>query len=384
MKLVKYIILLISTCFVATTLQGQVKIGSSTPPMKGALLELSQGKTTTKGLMLPRVSLTDLNSLADIIPAAATRPDPVAHIGLMVYNVNTIGECITIPPGVFMWVGTQWDRLGDSYTQASKIDEAVNSGSQLIQVYEDQEGKKFVAASFGAAGTWMLHNLAVTKYADQTPISSYTYPNAVGSASKPSGFRRENGYLYTWKSVVKAEPIAANHQGICPNGWHLPTDAEWSKLSEVIYTNYSDYSFTNQNTAQWQSAWNTKDLYIAEAIPGAVASIAVDPSLSTIGLGTILKDMCAIEYNLPIKPQGLSKQMKDKGTNLELTGFVSNGTPYNYGRMAYLWSVSSVVNPGENQESRYAHIRYVSAHETGLGRDAASKEDYLSVRCVKN
>lgn len=384
MKLFKDIILLTLLFFGVGNLQAQVKIGSDTPPVAGALLELSQGETTTKGLMLPRIKLTTTTSLADIIPGSSTRPSPLEHIGLMVYNVNNEGECISIAPGVFIWLGDQWDRLGEPFKQSSKIDNIVSSGSSVVQIYEDQEGKKFIAGTFGAAGIWMLHNLSVTKYADQTPITDYTYPNTNMGGQQPSDLRRESGYLYNWKSMVKGEPILANHQGVCPNGWHLPTDAEWSKLSEVIYSNYSNYSLTNPNTAQWKPEWNTQNLYIGNEIPGATASASVNPSISPIGLGTVVKDMCTIDYALQINPEGLSKQMKDKGVNLELTGFVSNNSSYNYGRMAYLWSVSSVVPSVDSQESRYAHIRYVSAHESGFGRDSGSKDDYLSVRCVKN
>ncbi|MBQ5524527.1 MAG: hypothetical protein IIT93_03310, partial [Paludibacteraceae bacterium] len=46
------------------------------------------------------------------------------------------------------------------------------------------------------------------------------------------------GYLYNWTAVMNGESSSASTpsgvQGICPNGWHLPSDDEWKALLTEI------------------------------------------------------------------------------------------------------------------------------------------------------
>ncbi len=55
------------------------------------------------------------------------------------------------------------------------------------------------------------------------------------------------GYLYNWAAAVglesesaaksQATPFNSNRQGICPNGWHIPSTEEWSALENYVGTN---------------------------------------------------------------------------------------------------------------------------------------------------
>ncbi len=62
-------------------------------------------------------------------------------------------------------------------------------------------------AMTGTTVIWMAQNL---NYKVQ---NSYAYDDNESN-------RKELGLLYTWEAAKKA----------CPNGWHLPTDSEWSML----------------------------------------------------------------------------------------------------------------------------------------------------------
>ena len=89
---------------------------------------------------------------------------------------------------------------------------------------------------------WMKENLKTTHYADGSNItssgtivqSSYTYPNGVSSNVDTYG------YLYNWYAVMHgASATAANPsgiQGVCPDGWHVPSNAEWVQLSDYVRT----------------------------------------------------------------------------------------------------------------------------------------------------
>lgn len=97
-----------------TTIKSQVTIGSVLEPVQGALLDLKEHNasednvTATHGLVLPRVVLTDLNSLKDITGAGNDNNE--AYAGLLVYNVNQVEDPCggSIPLGLYVWDGTQW------------------------------------------------------------------------------------------------------------------------------------------------------------------------------------------------------------------------------------------------------------------------------------
>ena len=46
------------------------------------------------------------------------------------------------------------------------------------------------------------------------------------------------GYLYDWHTVMNGATSSnsnpSNVQGICPSGWHVPSDAEWTELTDYL------------------------------------------------------------------------------------------------------------------------------------------------------
>jgi uncharacterized protein (TIGR02145 family) len=84
-----------------------------------------------------------------------------------------------------------------------------------------------------AIGTqiWMAENL---NYAVD---SSWWYNGSADSGAK-------YGRLYTWASAMKlpdscnriacASQVQSKHQGVCPSGWHVPSDTEWTILATYV------------------------------------------------------------------------------------------------------------------------------------------------------
>ena len=78
---------------------------------------------------------------------------------------------------------------------------------------------------------WMMENLRATKYNDGTDI-----PNVTGTWSGLTGvwcnydnntsYGNTYGKLYNWHAV--------NTGKLAPQGWHIPTDAEWTTLSNYL------------------------------------------------------------------------------------------------------------------------------------------------------
>ncbi len=98
---------------------------------------------------------------------------------------------------------------------------------------------------------WTAENLKSTIYADSVSIPN---PMAYVSAEHPDAAANVNryGYLYTWDDAVRAPlaPEAAAVQGVCPYGWHLPTEAEFSVLA-----NHS--AFELMSTTDWLNGEGT-------------------------------------------------------------------------------------------------------------------------------
>ena len=57
---------------------------------------------------------------------------------------------------------------------------------------------------------------------DNTVIEKYCYDN-------DSNICDTDGGLYPWDEMMQYSTIEGT-QGICPTGWHLPTDTEWKTL----------------------------------------------------------------------------------------------------------------------------------------------------------
>ena len=90
---------------------------------------------------------------------------------------------------------------------------------------------------------WTKENLKVTKYRDGSLIpldeTGGTSGNGTGQtwSSRTTGARtvyghnatnfETYGYLYNWYAV-------SDSRGLCPKGWHVPTDDEWTKLTDHL------------------------------------------------------------------------------------------------------------------------------------------------------
>jgi uncharacterized protein (TIGR02145 family) len=108
----------------------------------------------------------------------------------------------------------------------------------------------------------MAQNLNYSKGVD----SSWCYANSSDSCTK-------YGRLYQWAAVMGLDPkfdtITWNgsipNKGICPTGWQVPSDSDWTELIRTVDP-------TNQNAGRILSAnvpgWNGTDNFGFGALPG--------------------------------------------------------------------------------------------------------------------
>ncbi len=96
---------------------------------------------------------------------------------------------------------------------------------------------------------WMAENLkflpCVSSPVSDSGFYVYNYFDTIVAEAKQTLNYQTYGVLYNWATAM-ALPNQYNselwngsdslHQGICPDGWHLPADAEWNKLELFLKT----------------------------------------------------------------------------------------------------------------------------------------------------
>ncbi|MDR2582192.1 MAG: hypothetical protein LBC75_01775 [Fibromonadaceae bacterium] len=115
----------------------------------------------------------------------------------------------------------------------------------------DYEGETYETVVIGTQ-TWMARNL------------NY---NANGSKCNNC---ETYGRLYDWVTAMALPFICSNsscsvgakHRGICPSGWHIPSDAEWTTLINFAGGQYSVGKYLKA------SEWGGNDTYGFAALPG--------------------------------------------------------------------------------------------------------------------
>ena len=132
----------------------------------------------------------------------------------------------------------------------------------------DADGNTYHAIQIGNQ-CWMAENLRTTKYANDSTIQQGTstsstvaywyYPDS-NAANKAT-----YGLLYNWKAVIgydaSSSDMPSGVQGICPTGWHLPSDSEWTVLLNYV-SSVSDYHCDGTSTyiakaLASQDGWNS-------------------------------------------------------------------------------------------------------------------------------
>ncbi|MBQ7489410.1 MAG: hypothetical protein IJT51_02690 [Bacteroidales bacterium] len=101
-------------------------------------------------------------------------------------------------------------------------------------VCQDYDGNTYNTVQIGNQ-CWMKSNLRTTHYADGSSVqyASFYYACHYDNLSASS-----YGYQYSGSAAMKnAASSNANPsgvQGVCPNGWHLPSKAEWNQLVNYV------------------------------------------------------------------------------------------------------------------------------------------------------
>jgi len=116
----------------------------------------------------------------------------------------------------------------------------------------DYDGNVYNTVTIGTQ-VWMKENLRTTKYANGTAIpliNTVSTWSTLTASSKAYCWYNDDisnkatyGALYTWAAAMNgAASVIVNPsgiQGVCPTGWHLPSDAEWNTLIGYIDSTFN-------------------------------------------------------------------------------------------------------------------------------------------------
>jgi len=292
--------------------------------------------------------------------------------------------------------------------------------------HEDQNGNTFLSAVFGTAGRWMTTNLAATTYDTGSPLAGitltaftekqlgehysgrkeYAYPqtnkqltnigDAIQWGDRPADWRWEEGIYYNWYAATGRDYDYLNTtnegntdqsqvQGICPNGWHIPSDKEWGELEKVIHANMGSYStydnvdLTSFGSPAWNTAWdNTSSVFRGDPIED-----------SNVGHGGAMKSTCPPKggaFGYFMASRGYSSEPYLGGFNAILVGRMVGDE---YGTQTSIitqdgraWNVEYWTN--SQSASLSAWFRGFEVREGGVDRSTWDKTRLMSIRCKKN
>jgi uncharacterized protein (TIGR02145 family) len=175
----------------------------------------------------------------------------------------------------------------------------------------DYDGNVYSTVQIGDQ-CWMRENLRVTRYENGDMIPNYGYSSIFPCRYAPNNDDNQvhvYGYLYNWPAAMggasSSNAVPSGVQGICPDGWHLPSQEEWH-----LFWSYMD--------AQFRYACYIDELhYFAKSMS------------STAGWD-------ATSY--PCSPGNDQSLNNASGFNAYPAGYCYYGTPIAFGYNTFFWS----------------------------------------------
>lgn len=103
---------------------------------------------------------------------------------------------------------------------------------------DDADGNTYDTVKIGTQ-CWMKQNMRVgtmigagSSQGNDGVIKKYCFNNSASNCTNPDPTEPDGG-LYVWDEAMQYV-TTESAQGICPSGWHIPTDAEWYTLENFI------------------------------------------------------------------------------------------------------------------------------------------------------
>jgi len=211
------------------------------------------GIITARGVCWSTTPEPDLNdSFTSEVTGSASFPSTMTNLApATTYYVRAYAK------------NSAWTVYGDQKTFTTKL--------------ADADGNLYNTIKIGTQ-LWMTENLRATKLNDNTPIPEVTDNTLWIGSSVPAYswynndivYKPTYGALYNWYAV--------NSGKLCPTGWHVPTDDEFSILEQSLGMSAdqltiwgwrgTDQGTQLKNTTGWETEGNGTNSSGFSALPG--------------------------------------------------------------------------------------------------------------------
>jgi uncharacterized protein (TIGR02145 family) len=231
--------------------------------------------------------------------------------------------------------------FSDSVAKARILQSQCVSGTPNCMTDSRSGGRNYRTVAIGSQ-VWMAENLDYF-IPDNAVQNAYSYcydNNPVNCALR--------GRLYNWKALFDGA-VAPGERGICPAGWHLPTDPEWTTLEMTAGLTAADTAIYGLRGAHasnlrapsplWGPSWETL------------------PADNSTGFSAI--------------PGGLVDKFGE-------SGFLELETGANF------WTSTSVDATISGVPQPQAIKRKISPDDAGLRRDFHHQVNAYNLRCLKD
>lgn len=134
----------------------------------------------------------------------------------------------------------------------TKINYITPVSDREVGVVTDYEGNSYSTVKIGNQW-WMSENLKSTHYADGTEIELVEVDSVWEKLNNTKAYcyydnllsnKNIYGNLYNWEAAMNglgsSNSNPSNIQGVCPDGWHLPSDEEWIELELYLGVNENE------------------------------------------------------------------------------------------------------------------------------------------------
>ncbi|GBU24665.1 hypothetical protein R83H12_01299 [Fibrobacteria bacterium R8-3-H12] len=197
---------------------------------------------------------TSSSSVNSVVPSSSSETIVVVSSGSV--DNNTSSSSVLDLCGESAYSSSEGCCKGNVYSLTRN-----HYGSDKAQFCDARDGNAYVKVEINSK-VWMAENL---NYAAN---DSRCYgDNTGGDSQNRCG---TYGRLYNWSTAMASSASSSANpsgvQGVCPGGWHLPSDAEWTAL-----TNYVGTSTAGTKLKASSSLWITNtgtDDYGFSALPG--------------------------------------------------------------------------------------------------------------------
>jgi uncharacterized protein (TIGR02145 family) len=161
------------------------------------------------------------------------------------------------------------NEVGTAYSNQIKL--TTNTASTTIS---DIEGNIYNTVSIGNQ-IWMASNLSTSRYRNGAYIPYILNSNQWAAIKRPalSFYNHDNTYetnygkQYNWYAVIDT-------QGICPNGWHIPSNNEWTILSDFLGgLNVAGGKMKATGTQYWSFPSNGSNTSGFTGLPGGFRNV---------------------------------------------------------------------------------------------------------------